>query len=247
MIGLLERGADAFLRDDPHTPLAAGLPPHRDEIHPKRREQLRQPPPDRAETEHHHRLPREQPGIVAAFRILPTVVAELILVRGQQLAPQREHHGEHVLRAGIGKHLRDIGKNRTARAKRLLKFRRVVPRVARRRDFHPAQLRQRETLGRVRLTKRDVRADERRISLPRDEHGRRRIRGINQRVCAGALGEKPRLGVGKLSVAPDREAHGFSWLVKCSDAQNAGKGRPSQNKNPSTTRADTLLARKIHT
>ena len=115
-----------------------------------------------------------------------------------------------MLRAGIGKHLRDIGKNRTARTKRLLKLRRVVTRVARRRDFHPAQLRQRETLGRVRLTKRDVRTHERRIGLPRDEHGRRRIRGIDQRVCTRTLGEKLRLGVGKLGVAPDREAHGFS-------------------------------------
>jgi len=65
--------------------------------------------------EHQHRLSSEQPRLGTPGRPIPGAIRNLVAIRRQQLAPEREHHREHMLGTGVGKHARRIRQRRAPR------------------------------------------------------------------------------------------------------------------------------------
>ena len=146
--------------------------------------------------------------MVATFFIVPGLVRELVAVRGQQLTPERKHHRQDVLRAGIGEHRRGVSERRTARAKRFQKLRRIIARVPSGGNFDPLDVGITQAVDGVRLTKRDVGRGQRGVGLTGDEHRGASGGGGDEPMGARAVMQQLRDRGIEFRVGPDRESHG---------------------------------------
>ena len=130
MIGLRQGRGQPGLADHRHALVAGWFAPVGGHPRAERFQQLRQPPPDGAEADQQHRLPRQHAVGEPVFQVAPLAAAVLVAELDRQVAHEGEHLREHVLGAGIGENLRSVGHRYAASEHRGAKILPVITRVA---------------------------------------------------------------------------------------------------------------------
>lgn len=217
VVGLGEGGADAVLRDDVHAGFAAGAAADGEDAHAERREERGEAAGDGAVTEHENGFAVEEARVVAALEILPGAVGELVSMRLEELAPEGEHHGEDVLRAGFGENAGSVGEGAAAGADGIKEVFAIVARITGGDDLDPAEGGKHQALRDIGLAEGDAGPVEERIGFAGIEDGGGARRGKDEAAAKGArtLGEEMCGGIGEFCVAPndgrfcEMRGHGF--------------------------------------
>ncbi len=192
-----------------HAFVTAWLPSVGRDLRAKRLEQIREAPADCAVAEQQHLTPRERAVGEAIFQITPFARALLIAELHEQVALEREHLRQHMLRARIGENLRSIRDRHAARLHRRAKITAIVACVTRGAERDVFQPRTRHRLRDIGLAERHVGFRQRGIVRPGGQHDWRRGGRNNQPVAGGAqlrLKNRQRFGSEHV-VDPDGQAH----------------------------------------
>ena len=186
VVGAGKRGAETLLGNDMHAGFAAGAAAHGDYPHAKGREQLGEAAGNHPIAEEENGLAVEQARFAAKLEVAPRAVGKLPGVRARKLAPEREHHGEDVLRARLGKNARGVCENAVARAEGVPKILPIIARVTGGGGLYPAERGERHALPGVGLPERDAGAFEKRVGTRRVENRGGQVSRKNKAAVAGA-------------------------------------------------------------
>src|ERR1700690_584620 len=218
MVRLGQDLRQAPLRDYDDAGFAPDLPPHGIDPHRERDQQLGEPPSDRAEAEHDDRLAGKEPRLLPHPGVEPAMVPELLPVGRQELARQREHHGEPVLGARVGEGPGGVREYAPAGPHPLAERLVVVPGVARGRGLDPAQATALDAVLRARLAIGHVRVQDGAVARARREDGPAPPVGKHQPVGPGPLREEAHRLRPEVAVAPDLHGPAGTTAILCSSA-----------------------------